>query len=187
MKRIFWAINFPEKTKQILEQVQKDLARYLPQLRWVPKENLHLTLVFLGNLQDKERERASQLAYELFEGVKQFSINLSGLGVFPEPRRPRVLWSGVLDNGCMLNSLSSAIFRKLDQAGFKIDQRESKPHVTLGRIKEKINKEGLFFVLKKYQDVVFDKVTVGSIEVMESELKRTGSVYRVLEQVKLSQ
>jgi len=185
MKRIFIAINLPSEVKSKLIKLQEELALYLPYVRWTKLENLHLTLVFLGWLEEEKIKEGCQITKEVVEEIEPFALTLAGLGVFPEPRRPRILWVGV-GGDSILKHLNQALFRKLTQTNFVLDEREFTAHLTIGRIQEqKPSKEAIFFAINKFKNTEFGKVEVKSLEVMESILRREGPIYRVIKKIKL--
>lgn len=183
MKRIFLAIDLPRELKDKIALFQKTL-RYLPDIKWVKPENLHLTLVFLGWLKQSERKRVGEIAQEEIGKIESFPLCLKGLGVFPEIRRAKILWIGA-DGGLRLKLVNRTLFRKLGEAGFKIDDREFTPHITIGRTKEKLNKENILHTLNSYKEREFGRFMVEQVEIMESELKREGPVYKVIKSIKL--
>lgn len=181
MPRIFIAINLPQELKENLKKLQEELSEYLPNIRWTKPENIHLTLAFLGPV--KDLEKVIKITKEAAEGLESFKLRLKGLGVFPQARRARILWVGIL-NDSKLSSLNLALFRRLTQGGFHLDDRKFSPHITIGRIKEKI-REALSFVLNKFKENEFGQFQVKSIEVMESQLRIEGPIYKVIEEIKL--
>lgn len=186
MERIFIAINFPTEIKKKLAKLQDELSHYLPDIRWVNLENLHLTLAFLGRIPNPEP--LIEITREAVEEIECFSLALRGLGAFPQPRQARVLWIGVF-GGSILKLLNQVLFRKLTAAGFVLDERAFTPHITLGRVSvksgQKPSKETVAFVLDKFKEINFGEIEVKSIEVMESTVKRSGPIYRVVEEIKL--
>jgi len=184
MRRFFIAINLPPEVKDKLVKLQKALSQYIPNVRWVTADNLHLTLVFLGAINDLERKKVGQITQEVLKETEPFSLQVKGLGVFPEPKRVRILWAGVFGNFA-LKLLNRLLFRKLTQAGFRVDEREFTAHITLGRTKAKANREIVSFLLDKYKEVRFGAFEVFSVEIMESQLQRSGPIYRVVEKIEL--
>jgi 2'-5' RNA ligase len=184
MRRFFIAINLPPEVKDKLVKLQKALSQYIPNVRWVTADNLHLTLVFLGAINDLERKKVGQITQEVLKETEPFSLQVKGLGVFPEPKRVRILWAGVFGDFA-LKLLNRLLFRKLTQAGFRVDEREFTAHITLGRTKAKANREIVSFLLDKYKEVRFGAFEVFSVEIMESQLQRSGPIYRVVEKIEL--
>ena len=118
---------------RVIEQLRKGVPRGV---RWVPEENLHLTLKFLGGVEPERISRLIAEASSKLEGLAPFDVVLGGLGAFPNARRARVVWLGVRAGGAQLAQLA----RKLDTAAARIGvERERRPyrtHLTLGRLRQ---------------------------------------------------
>ena len=185
MKHIFVAINFPQEIKQKLARLQKELAQSLPNVRWILSKNIHLTLTFLGPLGKLETIKATEVVKEELINVEVFSLYLRGFGIFPNKLRPKTIWIGVYPD-LTLRLLNQAMFRKLTNKGFVLDERTFMPHVTIGRIKEKSNKDVVKFLLNKYQSTEFGDVEIKDVQVMESTLLRSGSVYKTIKSIRLN-
>ena len=205
--RIFIAINLPEDIKKRLEDYQGKWPD-LP-IRWTKKENLHITLVFLGYLTDDELLEICKITKEVASRHQPFSINLNKIYYGPpkkmpysetssltgrlakgENRPPRMIWVegeksaelGKLQNNLGNSLLSSVALAKEDITS---DNRPYAPHITLGRIKtwefRQIEPEERPLVDEEI-NLIFE---VNSIEVMESKLKRGGAEYSILESCSL--
>ncbi|MDP6351214.1 MAG: RNA 2',3'-cyclic phosphodiesterase [Alphaproteobacteria bacterium] len=128
MHRLFVAIPLPEPVKDRLEQFQAGLAG----ARWVPRENMHLTLRFIGAVAgDQAEDIDTELATVR---APPFPVTLEGAGTFPGRGKPRSLWAGVAANGA-LAELKGRVDRALARAGCEPDQRKYTAHVTLARLK----------------------------------------------------
>ncbi|MCX6807170.1 MAG: RNA 2',3'-cyclic phosphodiesterase [Candidatus Berkelbacteria bacterium] len=168
MKRFFIAINFPKEIKNILVDFQKELSRYLPEIKWIKENNLHLTLIFLGNVDNLEK--ITYITKEILEQFEPFTIRIAGLGLFPDLRRPKIAWVGIKNNSS-LKLLNQVLYRKLTSNGINLDNRSFMPHVTIGRIKKQnLSKESIFFTFNKYQDFILEDIEIKNIEIMSSEL-----------------
>ncbi len=138
---------------------------------------MHLTVKFIGEV---EKPRAEQLwtALEDIFYPEPFEVSLSGVGVFPNPRRPRVLWVG-LDHGDDLSSLATAVDERLQQEGVEPESRKFHPHLTLGRVKGKgLPRETLETFLD--QEVPGEKMYVDRVICYQSDLQPAGAVYSKL-------
>ena len=131
MPRLFVAIDIPEQIKEALTR----FTRELPVARWVPADQAHLTLRFLGDVGEQTFAAIkSALSGLSFPG---FSLYLHGTGHFPPGKRPRVLWVGVEANDT-LTALYRDLERALLAAGIPPEERPFSPHLTLARLKETI-------------------------------------------------
>lgn len=135
--RVFVALDLPQQAKDILQQTVLELKNALPSgIRWVDPAGIHLTLKFLGNvdvLLVGDLLTAMERAVDKFES-SSLTLVLSGLGVFPNSREPRVLWAGVTGNMDALRQLQVLVDEALFEIGFAREGRPFRPHLTLGRI-----------------------------------------------------
>lgn len=178
--RIFIAINLPE-------DIKKELASYAekwPELpaKWTSKENLHITLEFLGDLTDVEIADACKIVSEAAKRHGSFSINLNKI-LYGPPKKdpPRMVWAEGEKSDELSNLKEDLQENLLEKTSYRPEGRGFVPHITLARIKEwefrKIEPEERPEINENI-DLVF---TVESIEVMESELKKGGPQYTILE------
>lgn len=151
--RLFFALDFPPSVKKQLKQLMDDLAAYAEGGHFTHAENLHLTLVFLGDL-PQERLPAVLEALESLK-AEGFQLGLSGFGSF-ERRGGALFWLGVEENSALFH-LQRQLSTALEQAGFQLEKRRYKPHITLGRevrlppsfTAEKLAWEGLSVPIKE--------------------------------------
>ena len=134
--RCFLAIELDTSVREALARSAEALERELPDARWTPAENLHLTLKFLGELAQSAVERLAEHAEAKLAASAPFEATLAGLGAFPHAREARVLWIGVSKGGAAL----ARIARKLDSSAARFGvAREKRPyqsHLTLARLRE---------------------------------------------------
>jgi 2'-5' RNA ligase len=135
--RTFIAIRFSPQVDRALWQVVEQLRRAdkLRGVKWVEPGNIHLTLQFLGEVEEKLLDQiASGLRKELAD-FPAFEASLSGLGAFPDRSRPRVIWAGVAQGARELEQLSARVQEANRALGFTPEDRPFRAHVTLGRVK----------------------------------------------------
>jgi RNA 2',3'-cyclic 3'-phosphodiesterase len=176
--RIFAAINVSVPSVRKLAELQRKLRSVQsPSLtmRWVPPANLHLTLKFYGNLAPEQVEAAADAAREAARGMAPFEIVARGLGVFPSPERPRVLWVGLTEGLEPLTALAGRLEDASETLGFERDSRPFQGHLTLGRIRQ--GTEGIDAWLAEHADVDCLASTIDEIVIYESRLHRTGAEY----------
>ena len=137
--RTFVALPLSEDMHAQLAQVQTRLRRSCPagSVRWVKPERIHLTIFFLGDVLPALLEPAREALGVVARHVSPFTFRVEGLGVFPNPRRPRVIWVGITDSNGRLALLHQAVNEALSQAGFRPEERAFNPHLTLGRVKRR--------------------------------------------------
>lgn len=184
--RIFIAINLPAEIKKDLERRQQQWPD-LP-AKWMQKDSLHITLVFLGDLTDVELADTCEAVKKISELYKSFNINLNKI-LYGPPKKipPRFVWA-TGEKSEELSDLKNDLEEMLlEKISFRPEGRGFTPHITLARISEwefrKIEPEERPEVNEEI-NLQFD---VESIEVMESELKRGGPVYTILESHELKQ
>jgi len=133
---------------------------------------MHFTVQFLGEISEEMVRKISDALNSI--EFSAFSISFMGVGVFPKPSFPRVIWIGTNDGINELEKLAEMIRTKLSQLGFRPDKK-FKPHVTIFRVKNKI--EGISDKLEKFSSYNFGKQTVSEIKLKKSELAPEGPIY----------
>jgi len=137
--RAFIALDIPTATKSTLGEVIRSLTPQVPGgVRWVDPGAVHLTLKFLGNVEPAQVDGIVE-ALRRPAAVSPFRIWLSGLGVFPNERRPRVLWVGLDGDLASLRELQEEISGEMSGLGFPREARPFSPHLTLGRVQDRVS------------------------------------------------
>ena len=185
MIRAFIAIEIDPQLVRQISAVVTDLKPRIAGIRWVPQANFHLTLKFLGDIEENKIEpiaRALELALRPFP---RFTINAKDLGVFPDLKRPRVLWIGL--EGKKLLELASKVEKALEPLDFVPEKREFKPHLTVGRWRQFDRASRKFLEeLEKWQGHEFGESTVAEVIFFQSELRRERAIYHRLRVVTLA-
>lgn len=173
--RAFIAVNISKNARIALTDVICSLRRSEAHVSWVRPENLHISLVFLG---DTFRQTLDEIAADLCDASLQapFRIEVGGLGTFGRPRSPRVVWAGVSGSGD-IEALQSRVTTVCSQHGFMPEQRPYRPHVTLGRVRSNRNIGLLMDALKEREDTRFGATLVERVDCMRSERLPTGVRY----------
>ena len=120
--------------KDELARATVSLEQHVAGARWVPKENLHLTLSFLGRVDDERIGEISSATAEAVQGHVDFSVRLGELGAFPSTRRARVVWAGLDDPTQGIAGIADSVGEAMQTLGFPRERRAFAPHVTLARI-----------------------------------------------------
>ncbi|MBU1112480.1 MAG: RNA 2',3'-cyclic phosphodiesterase [Candidatus Omnitrophica bacterium] len=181
--RAFIAIDLPENLKNQLAQIQNDLKSCDLDLKWVKPENLHLTLKFLGDIDEKQLLEIKKIIKGIAFNQKTFEVSLEAFGFFPDSRKPRVFFVSTT-NQDLLKTIVNRLETGLGKIGFPIEGR-FKSHLTLARIKSSKNLETL---LQNLKEVSLEGVfTVKEIAVYESRLKPTGPVYEKIARISLTE
>jgi RNA 2',3'-cyclic 3'-phosphodiesterase len=183
--RLFIAISLPEPVKDEIEKAQAELRRALPGefVRWTKREQFHLTLRFLGNV---DSQRVSALAESLRNASQEFSslhLRAERIGFFPDARFPRVIWTWVHDEKESLPVLQAAIESGVREFTTENAEGRFTGHVTLGRVKaiKRPQVEILAQLAERLSKIPFGEWTADKVELIRSELASGGSRYTVLE------
>jgi 2'-5' RNA ligase len=135
--RTFVAIAIPASHGENLTRLQERLAQQIPGVRWSANSPFHMTLAFLGDVRDGDLNAVCTAVAEACSPFPAFDLRLQGVGVFPSPARPRVIWAGLLaPDGSPLFELYKAITRVLTRVGYRPEGDRFTPHATLGRIRQ---------------------------------------------------
>jgi RNA 2',3'-cyclic 3'-phosphodiesterase len=184
MKRIFIAvkINPEEALLQIYSSLQISLADET--IKWVKPDNIHLTLAFPGDTDEKKIELISKMLREKCAGFGMFELIIRGAGVFKSMNSPRVIWTDI-EPSIKLNQLYNLIIDGLHEIDVVIEDRPFKPHLTLGRIKSVKDKTLLKMAVERYQHTEIQRVRVTEIILYESILLQSGPLYKPLNKFSL--
>jgi 2'-5' RNA ligase len=189
MTRTFIALELDESLQRYLGEIIRRMAQELPGLRWVDPAGIHLTLAFLGELNDQQLAEATRAAELSAQSIPSFEYRLSHPGIFGSPRQPRVIWIGVEEPSGNLQLLHHQLNLELAQCEFEIDSRPFSPHLTLARIKAPLKPEELqrlqCMLAVQDRQAHSPLVRVRYLSVMKSELMRTGARYTSLRDVPL--
>ncbi len=189
MIRAFVAIELDAPLKNALALAQADFRNRLqkvmgPDVRvqWVKPESVHLTLKFLGDIPD-ERVTEIETTLACVAGAHtRCTVDVGGLGAFPDARAPRVLWIGLSGQVEGLTRLAAAVEHALVALGFAPEPKPFNPHLTLARIKERARDIGRALAAGRLleQTAPIGTAMVNAITLMKSELKPSGAVYTKL-------
>jgi 2'-5' RNA ligase len=178
-RRLFIAINLPEGVRKKLADYQKKWTNLDPNLiRWVKKENLHITLVFIGYVDDDEMYEICRIVKEVAKKHNSLFINLERIILGPPKRTPRMFWVEG-EESKELGELQGDLEEKIEQRHG--GRHAFRPHITLARFKYDLVKS----LSEKVDEEFKAQIPVNTIEIMQSNLKRTGAEYSVLETVEL--
>lgn len=183
MTRTFIALELNEALQRHLSGIIRQMASALPNLRWVDPLSIHLTLAFLGDLSDEQLAKAMDATGAAAQSVMAFHYRLAHVGVFGSQRHPRVIWVGIEEPSGALLRLHRVLNHELEQRGFDVDTRPFSPHLTLARIKAPLKPEEVQTLQRFLADKKFaasPSYHVSHINVMKSELSRTGAKYTCL-------
>lgn len=179
--RAFIAIELSDEIHQRLDEVIARYKKQLPEvpIRWVPAQNIHLTLRFLGEVSLTNLDLLTSLLQKEIAAHHPFEISVGGSGAFPTPRRARVLWVGV-EAPPELAAVQSGIESAVERLGYASEDRPFSPHLTLGRVSRNAGTQDLrqiSQVLETIKVSFLGAVCVRQVQLFRSDLKPTGAVY----------
>ena len=181
--RCFIAIRLsPTIILQISSYIEA-LQKISQDIRWTKAENIHLTLKFLGEIEDSRADMVKEKLYSVSKVFSQFSLKISGSGSFPGRKRPRVFWLGMeQSHENPLFTVHKWIEDNLHTLGFEKEKRRFSPHLTIGRVRSKYPADftDLFSFMDKNPFPPID-LKVENLFFIQSFLKPTGAEYNIIE------
>ncbi len=177
--RCFVAIEIPERIQALLVEVQDVFRPKIERASWTKTGNLHLTVKFLGDVESLSINEISAALQKIAESQTPFSIEIGGIGAFPNLARPCVLWIGLKRGTPLTEKLALAINHELVKFGFEKDTRFH-PHLTLARLRDQVNLNTFISLFKKFETLDGASLTVDKITLVKSELHPSGAVYTPL-------
>jgi len=184
--RIFIAIPLPELLLERLGDVRYRLQGKVPHrsVRWVGPEGIHLTLKFLGDTPRDEIPAIQDALTVVARNAPAFTATAEGLGCFPSPGRPRVIWIGVNEPTGCLKALYGAVEEAMTSLGYEPERHGFTPHLTLGRVRRGASREGRRQISEAITGTrvgELDTFKTDHLELIRSDLKPSGAEYTTLE------
>jgi 2'-5' RNA ligase len=179
--RAFLALDPPPEVLRKIADIQGALRKNIQgALSWVRPEGIHLTLKFFGAIAVVDVSAVSEVVAGQTDGARPLNLEAKGLGVFPDTRRPRVLWIGIDGEVERLIALQKAIDQGLEAREFAREQRPFRAHLTLARIKSPQGLGGLDRVLAGKESPSAGAFTATGLTLFKSELTPKGAIYTTL-------
>jgi len=185
VKRVFVGIDLSRKFSQLIPMLKTTVGEQDGDIKWISGKNLHLTLSFLGNIDDS---KIDSLISDLQEVKKlpKFTLSVNGTGTFPNSETPKVFWLGIEEGYDELSDTQSIIDEL--SFGYKETQREEKfvPHITIGRINPV--KKSTKFNVTTFLNAVYSpiEIPINIVNLYESRLMPDGPRYKILAEFPLS-
>lgn len=184
--RTFVAVEIAPTVRSAAEALQASLARSGASANWVAPANLHVTMLFLGAVDDRELSAVCRAVSRAVLREPPFAVRVSGVGAFPNSRRPKVVWAGITDGAAELTRLHGLLEPPLFDLGcYRQEERAYTPHLTLGRVQGEADALALAGVLPDFADWDGGSTTINELTVFASELRRGGPVYTPLGRCRL--
>jgi 2'-5' RNA ligase len=174
--RAFIAVPVPESVKEQIGLFEGDLIKTRADVKWVRPESMHVTLKFLGDVEERDTAEVVRRIEEAVGATKPFAVRIAKTGVFPNEKRPNVLWVGATEGADRLAELAGLVDSALLPMGFEKENRAFCAHLTLGRVR---SQSGIDGAVRLLQDRTFDSdaFTADAVHVMRSELLPSGARY----------
>jgi len=180
--RSFLAFELPPEVKDQVRQVSEELKKSKMDVRWVKPDNIHLTIVFLGDVREGDISAIVREIEQVCYGFHPFDIFLKGVGIFPDRRRPRILWAGYDGDIERMASLRDVLHERLMPFEIKEEKRQFKPHLTLGRFRNPVKADPqLDEIIIRHESLSSPSFQVGELVLFKSELRPHGPEYTRLE------
>jgi 2'-5' RNA ligase len=187
--RLFVAIELPDAIRDALAAPLQSLESLDSVVRRSPPTSIHLTLAFLGMVDSPRVPDISTRLQSATAGVASFTVEVTGSGMFPSASRPQVVWIGIGgDARPRLLELAARVADELRQAGFELEKRAFRPHLTLGRVRRPPKgpeRQALRSWLTEWRDRSYGPLPVSSISLMRSQLSKGPPIYTQLEEFRL--
>lgn len=186
-QRMFLALPLFEAFGKELTGFLRRLCEHIGGIRWVEPEQVHITLHFFGNITADQAVVVREVVTPIARDCPPFRLWLDHVGFFPHKKRPRVVWLAPQGDTERLVKIQQRIEKKLGEAGFPLEEREFKPHATIGRVKiQKGRADDLRFRASALHFSATEPKTVGTLVLYRSFLQPQGVRYEAVETFSLS-
>ena len=176
--RTFLAVDICEEVRAAISSLLGGLKSIDPGVKWVDPGNMHITLLFLGDIDETTLQRIVDISLETVRGMRRFTVEVNGIGGFPSLSVPRVAWVRVKDDGgelgCIYGGLREMILA--ERLPFTVEKRGYTPHITIGRFKKRPDRK-LLESIEARKEQQFGSCEVRGIVLYRSTLTRRGAVY----------
>ncbi len=173
-------------SKKIYDQVEKiqDETRNFIRGKWIEPQNLHITFQFLGDITQDQAVSVMKNLQQIADTFSPFRVQYRSLGVFPDRKRPRILWIGVSKGGNVLRKIANNVSQLNRKVGINPDTKPFHPHVTICRIKD-VDRKKLSNLMNRYKNSVFGEDLVDRVALVSSSLTSVGPIYTIVEEFPL--
>jgi 2'-5' RNA ligase len=187
--RCFLAVKLDFDTVRSISEVQLELKNHFQEagarVKWVPPPNMHITIRFLGQVTEPMTYALQGMLEPIISETSAFELETADLGVFPNDHKPRIVWAGTRAGATELEKMHTSVSERLQEAGFHLDEKPFKSHITLGRIKQG-NAEPLTSYLDREESQPFFGTTlIRNLYCYRSDLSTQGAEYHTMWRLKL--
>ena len=181
-KRVFIAFESPIGFREIYADKIYPLFNGIKELKTVIPENIHITLKFLGSINIAQISEIKNMLSDLLAREKEINVKFTGIGAFPNVKRPRVVWAGFDDENGVMEKIAEKIDLAVSDMGFEKEKRPFRPHITIARVKKgKIFDLNGFMRNYERDKMLVENFKINMVAFYESILKQDGPVYKVLQ------
>lgn len=169
-------LSTTENLSELLKQLKVSCSEADVKIRWVPPPNIHVTLRFLGQITEPMSHAVKDMLEPIVTRTPAFELECRSLGVFPDLKKPRVIFAGLGEGTQILSDLYSAVYNRLLKAGFSFEDKPFRPHVTLGRVKH-APRSALDSIIEEQKDTFFGTSLIRHFYCYQSDLTPHGAEY----------
>jgi len=187
MIRSFIAIEIPSDIQSELRKALNHFKNLTGKISWAKPEGIHITLKFLGDIQEALIEALQDKLERLAADYQAFPLVLTGIGAFPNTTYPRVIWVGIQDASGSLIKMQQRLEKDLQPLGFDPEERDFSPHLTLGRVKSLQSKGEFLRKINTFPKFSVNTFVAEKVNLMKSQLTPSGAIYTALVSVPLCQ
>lgn len=179
--RTFIALDVSKPIRTRLADLQQELAEQASGVKWVGMESYHLTLLFLGDVPTLDTVKICREVQRRAAHHEPYTLEVVGLGGFPNSRRPKVLWAGIGEGADETRALHADLEEGLMGLGcYRREERAFTPHLTLGRLSQDDNTEAWGTLLRERETWSGGAMPITEVLIMASEMRRSGPQYSVI-------
>jgi len=183
--RAFIAVEFDQAIRERLAEAATRLRATSTGVKWVSPEQMHLTLKFLGEVEESAADEVAVVMAEAVAGIAPFEVRVSGLGAFPPQGAPRVVWAGLDDSANHLKRLHVRLDSGVAELGVEREGRPFTAHLTLGRVKDPRASQGVRAAIEREAAADFGVQRVEELVLFQSVLSPSGPIYTPLRRQRL--
>ncbi len=178
--RAFLAIELSDEVRASLAALIRQFRQISSKISWVPPENLHLTLRFLGDIDRVDLEHLAERLAGPLQDVEPFRLTVRGIGAFPNPRRPAVIWAALARPPEPLTVVQGLAESAARAVGLEAELRAFVPHITLGRVRNRRASPVLIETIEREKDLAVGEFTVRTVSLFSTELTPHAAIHRKL-------
>jgi 2'-5' RNA ligase len=187
--RAFIAIDLSKEIKEYLSFLQAQLKKSNADVKWVAPDNLHITLKFLGEINEAHTKQVIGIIKSIASAHTQFHLKPGSIGAFPSTKSPRVLWVGLTNGDYESKEIAKKLESMLEKTGFPKEDTPFSSHITIGRARSNYNRDTLIQYLNKLSTGIQKEIPEGKIThitLFKSILTPKGPVYEIVAEENLA-